>query len=96
MFGTTLYSVCVWYVWHRCWCRSRAAPYVQRSYRKELFDDALSRMRRARIKTPLDVEAFETLQEKVDALVVEKLRTEVDYGEIPEEFKGQPVQNAAF
>jgi len=61
---------------------------LQRSYRKELFDDAISRMRRARIKTEQEIEKFRKLQEKIEDLVREKHSAETDYGEIPEEFKG--------
>ena len=61
---------------------------MQRSYRKELFDDAISRMRRARIKTEQEIEKFRKLQEKIEDLVREKHSAETDYGEIPEEFKG--------
>ena len=64
----------------------------QRSYRKELFDDAVARMTRAKIKTETEIERFRLLQAKVDALVVEKLRAEVDYGEIPDEFRGMIVR----
>ena len=59
----------------------------ERSYRKELFDDAISRMRRARIKTEQEIEKFRKLQEKIEDLVREKHSAETDYGEIPEEFK---------
>jgi len=44
-------------------------------------------MIRANIKTDTDVEQFRNLQEKVDKIVVEKRRAEIDYGEIPDEFK---------
>lgn len=60
----------------------------QRSYRKILFDDAISRIQRARIKTDRDIEQFRKLQEKVEAIVVQKQRAEIDFGEIPDEFKG--------
>lgn len=59
----------------------------ERSYRKELFDDAIARMRRARIKTEQEIEKFRMLQEKVEDLVREKNSAETDYGDIPDEFK---------
>ncbi|XP_052828184.1 ubiquitin conjugation factor E4 B isoform X1 [Octopus bimaculoides] len=59
----------------------------ERSYRKILFDDAISRIQRARIKTDRDIEQFRKLQEKVEAIVVQKQRAEIDFGEIPDEFK---------
>ena len=59
----------------------------ERSYSKELFDDAISRMRKACIKTPTEIEQFQDLQDKVEKIVVEKRMAEVDYGEIPDEFR---------
>ncbi|XP_052213480.1 ubiquitin conjugation factor E4 B-like isoform X2 [Dreissena polymorpha] len=59
----------------------------ERSYRKELFEDAVVRMRRANIKTETEIEQFKSLQEKVECMVVQKAREERDYGEIPDEFK---------
>ena len=63
--------------------------FIQRSYRKDLFDDAVGKMFRAKIKTETERERFRILQSKVDALVVEKQRAEVDYGDIPDEFRGK-------
>src|SRR6218665_2572596 len=60
---------------------------LQRSYRKELFVDAMSRMDKACIKTQTEIEQFRNLQERVELLVIEKQRAEVDYGEIPDEFR---------
>ncbi|XP_076086292.1 ubiquitin conjugation factor E4 B-like isoform X3 [Mytilus galloprovincialis] len=59
----------------------------ERSYKKELFDDAIGRMRRARIKTEQEIDKFRKLQDKVEELVRDKNLAETDYGEIPEEFK---------
>lgn len=59
----------------------------ERSYSKELFDDAVSRMTRACIKTPTEIEQFQDLRDKVEKIVAEKRMAEVDYGEIPEEFR---------
>ena len=61
---------------------------LQRSYRKELFDDAIGRMMRAHIKTSAEIEQFRFLQSKVDTLVIEKQRSEMDFGDVPDEFKG--------
>jgi hypothetical protein len=60
----------------------------QRSYRKELFDDAVARMRKAMIKSETEIERFRLLQERIDELVVAKQRAEIDLGDIPDEFKG--------
>ncbi|XP_052821362.1 ubiquitin conjugation factor E4 B-like [Mya arenaria] len=59
----------------------------ERSYRKELFDDAIVRMRRACIKVETDIEKFRNIQEKVERIVVQKAQDERDYGEIPDEFR---------
>ncbi|XP_048766609.1 ubiquitin conjugation factor E4 B-like [Ostrea edulis] len=59
----------------------------ERSYRHELFNDAIARMQKAMIKTNMEIEQFRSLQEKIDKIVLEKQKEEVDYGEIPEEFR---------
>jgi hypothetical protein len=46
-------------------------------------------MKKACIKTESEIEQFRALQAKVDRLVIEKRNAEVDYGEIPDEFKGK-------
>ena len=60
----------------------------QRSYRSALFDDAISRMIKARIKTETELEQFRILQSKVDSLAVEKAQSEVDFSDAPDEFRG--------
>jgi len=59
----------------------------ERSYSKELFDDAVARMTRACIKTPTEIEQFQDLRDKVEKIVAEKRMAEIDYGEIPDEFR---------
>ncbi|KAK3104970.1 hypothetical protein FSP39_014399 [Pinctada imbricata] len=59
----------------------------ERSYRKELFDDAIARMCKARIKTELEIEHFKKLQRTVDRIVVENQQAQIDYGDIPDEFR---------
>ncbi|KAK7093486.1 ubiquitin conjugation factor E4 B-like isoform X2 [Littorina saxatilis] len=59
----------------------------ERSYSKELFDDAITRVIKARIKTDSEIAHFRRLQERVEELVKQKAEAEEDYGEIPEEFK---------
>lgn len=44
-------------------------------------------MERACIKTHTEIEQFHHLQERVEELVIEKQRAEIDYGEIPDEFR---------
>ena len=46
-------------------------------------------MQKAMIKTNVEIEKFRFLQEKVDKIVLEKQQEEIDYGDIPEEFKGK-------
>jgi hypothetical protein len=50
-------------------------------------------MLKANIKTPVEIEQFRHLQEKVEALVVKKQRAEIDYGDAPDEFKGKIARN---
>lgn len=58
-----------------------------------MFEDAIVRMRRACIKTETEIEKFKSIQDKVDEIVVQKAREEKDYGEIPDEFRGNLVMN---
>ncbi len=62
---------------------------LQRSYRTELFNDAISRMVKARIKTESELEQFHVLQAHVDSLVVEKAQSDVDFSDAPDEFRGR-------
>ena len=55
----------------------------------ELFEDAVLRMVRAQIKTPSEIERFRTIQGKVQLLLIEKNQAEEDFGDIPDEFRGQ-------
>ncbi|XP_076451864.1 LOW QUALITY PROTEIN: ubiquitin conjugation factor E4 B-like [Babylonia areolata] len=59
----------------------------ERSYSKELFDDAIARMIKARIKTESEVAHFRNIQERVQEIVKLRAEVEEDYGEIPDEFK---------
>ena len=44
-------------------------------------------MTKACIKTPTEIEQFQDLRDKVEKIVAEKRMAEVDYGEIPDEFR---------
>ncbi|XP_033763599.1 LOW QUALITY PROTEIN: ubiquitin conjugation factor E4 B-like [Pecten maximus] len=70
-----------------CEAFAKAIADDERSYRKELFDDAIARMTRANIKTHNEIERFGSLQSKIDELVKKKREAEIDYGDIPDEFK---------
>ena len=61
----------------------------QRSYSKALFDDAISRMLKARIKTPSEIEHFRSIQERVEEIVKENNIAAEDFENAPDEFKGQ-------
>ena len=67
---------------------------LQRSYRKELFDNAIDCMVKACIKTSEEINTFRDLQHKVEEFVVQKHKSEVDYGDIPDEFKGEKTFSA--
>ncbi|KAK3759118.1 hypothetical protein RRG08_040672 [Elysia crispata] len=66
---------------------AKAIANDERSYRKELFDNAIDCMVKACIKTSEEINTFRDLQERVEAFVVQKHKCEVDYGDIPDEFK---------
>lgn len=59
----------------------------ERSYTKELFEDAIKRMTRHVIKTATDIQRFNMLAQKVIKIVEESEKEELDLGEVPEEFK---------
>ena len=46
-------------------------------------------MRKARIKTESEIEHFRNIQERVQEIVQQRAEAEEDYGDIPDEFKGQ-------
>lgn len=48
----------------------------------------MSKIVKANIKTASEVEQFQKLSEKVQRIVVEKQKMEVDYGDIPDDFRG--------
>ncbi|XP_078281132.1 ubiquitin conjugation factor E4 B isoform X1 [Rhinoraja longicauda] len=59
----------------------------QRSYSKELFDEVISKMRKAGIKSTIAIEKFRLLAEKVEEIVTKNARAEIDYGDAPDEFR---------
>jgi ubiquitin conjugation factor E4 B len=60
----------------------------QRSFKKELFDDATTRLERALIKTPPEIEQFKNLAHKANEIAIQNIKREVDYSDAPEEFRG--------
>ena len=49
-------------------------------------------MMQARIKNDMEIEQFRCLQAKIDEIVLQKQKQEVDFGDIPDEFKGENKQ----
>lgn len=62
--------------------------YVQRSYSRELFEEVISKMRKAGIKSSIAIEKFKLLLEKVEEIVAKNSQSEMDYSDAPDEFKG--------
>ncbi|MEJ1272455.1 ubiquitination factor E4B [Cricetulus griseus] len=63
----------------------------QRSYSKELFEEVISKMRKAGIKSTIAIEKFKLLAEKVEEIVAKNARAEIDYSDAPDEFRGKFV-----
>ncbi|XP_075406881.1 ubiquitin conjugation factor E4 B isoform X1 [Tenrec ecaudatus] len=59
----------------------------QRSYSKELFEEVISKMRKAGIKSTIAIEKFKLLAEKVEEIVARNARAEIDYSDAPDEFR---------
>ncbi|KAK3929272.1 Ubiquitin conjugation factor E4 B [Frankliniella fusca] len=59
----------------------------ERSFRKELFEDAAIRMERARIKTADEIKRFLALAERAQEIAVQNMKREVDFNDAPEEFR---------
>ena len=59
----------------------------ERSYRKELYEIAIRRMEKSAIKAQMDIEHFRDLAQRVEQCRIKLNKTEVDYGEIPDEFR---------
>lgn len=61
--------------------------FFQRSFRKELFDDATSRLERIAIKTPAEVEQFKALAHKAFQILEKNQKSEDWLADAPDEFK---------
>ncbi|EFB18756.1 hypothetical protein PANDA_007242, partial [Ailuropoda melanoleuca] len=57
----------------------------QRSYSKELFEEVISKMRKAGIKSTIAIEKFKLLAEKVEEIVAKNARAEIDYSDAPDD-----------
>ncbi|MBN3326197.1 UBE4B factor, partial [Atractosteus spatula] len=61
----------------------------QRSYSRELFEEVISKMKKAGIKSTIAIEKFKLLSEKVEEIVARNSQSEIDYSDAPDEFKGK-------
>uniref|UniRef100_A0A023F2Z1 Ubiquitin conjugation factor E4 B n=2 Tax=Triatoma infestans TaxID=30076 RepID=A0A023F2Z1_TRIIF len=59
----------------------------ERSFRKELFEDAGARLQKSMIKTALEVEQFRALAAKAAEIAIQNIKKEVDYNDAPDEFR---------
>lgn len=66
----------------------RVSFLLQRSYHRDLFPDALSKMKIANIKSSIEIEKFVNLGKAVDEIVSSKAQTDIDLSDAPDEFKG--------
>jgi ubiquitin conjugation factor E4 B len=57
----------------------------ERSYKKELFEDAMSRMKKALKKTDLQIEQFHDMARRVEE--IRETNTSLDFSDAPDEFK---------
>ncbi|CAG2056770.1 unnamed protein product, partial [Timema podura] len=60
---------------------------VQRSFKRELFEDAAARMERALIKTSTQIDQFRSLALKASEIAIQNIKREVDYSDAPDEFR---------
>ncbi|EPY84699.1 ubiquitin conjugation factor E4 B isoform 1 [Camelus ferus] len=64
----------------------------QRSYSKELFEEVISKMRKAGIKSTIAIEKFKLLAEKVEEIVAKNARAEIDYNPLMDTLMTDPVR----
>lgn len=72
----------------RYWSLTSGTCSLQRSYSRELFEEVISKMRKAGIKSSIAIEKFKLLLEKVEEIVAKNSQSEMDYSDAPDEFKG--------
>lgn len=68
----------------------------QRSYSLELFEEVISKMKKAGIKSTIAIEKFKLLSEKVEQIVARNSQSEMDYSDAPDEFKGKSSTFSSF
>ncbi|KAJ3644556.1 hypothetical protein Zmor_022280 [Zophobas morio] len=59
----------------------------ERSFRKELFDDAAARLDRLSIKTPVEIERFKALADKAYQILLNNQKSDDWMSDAPDEFK---------
>ncbi|XP_039250624.2 ubiquitin conjugation factor E4 B-like isoform X1 [Styela clava] len=59
----------------------------ERSYSKEIYDEATKKMEKLLIKPQMEIQAFAELARQVEQCHIELQQVENDYGEIPDEFR---------
>ncbi|KAG8142368.1 putative Ubiquitin conjugation factor E4 B isoform 1 protein [Naja naja] len=59
---------------------------------KELFEEVISKMRKAGIKSTIAIEKFKLLAEKVDEIVAKNARAEIDYNPLMDTLMSDPVR----
>lgn len=61
---------------------------LQRSFKKELFDDAAAIMEKHGIKGESQLNQFRTLGQRAYNIAIQNMRQETDFSDAPEEFRG--------
>ncbi|XP_071945537.1 ubiquitin conjugation factor E4 B-like [Antedon mediterranea] len=59
----------------------------ERSYRKELFEDAIGKMRKLAIMAPVKLDQFCNLFQRIENIVVQNKQKELDTEDAPDEFR---------
>lgn len=72
-------------------CKEFAAALAgdERSFSRELLEEAAGRMERAEIKTPIELEQLRSLAKRAGLILQQNLTREVDFGDAPDEFRGR-------
>ncbi|CAG7716740.1 unnamed protein product, partial [Allacma fusca] len=59
----------------------------ERSFSRELFEEAANRMERANIKASSQICQFRSLADRAQNIAIQNMRKETDYSDAPEEFR---------
>uniref|UniRef100_T1ISF9 Ubiquitin conjugation factor E4 B n=1 Tax=Strigamia maritima TaxID=126957 RepID=T1ISF9_STRMM len=66
---------------------AQAVAADERSYKKELFIDAQMRMSKALVKSALEIVQFRGFAKRVEEILIQNRKREVDYSDAPDEFR---------